>query len=76
MHLGLVVVIIDRFDGIFGALRLTYLNADFMHVIHLSRLCLVHEGLLIIIFAISREDLLRDYFSSLVVRDDRINFRV
>ena len=76
VHLGLVVVIIDRFDRIFGALRLTYLNADFMHVIHLSRLCLVHEGLLIIIFAISREDLLRNYFSSLVVWDDRINFRV
>ena len=76
VHLGLVVVIIDRFDGIFGALRLTYLNADFMHVIHLGRLSLVHEGLLIIIFAISREDLLRNYFSSLVMRDDRINFRI
>ena len=42
-----IVVIIDGFDGIFGTLRLTYLNADFMHVIHVGRLCLVHEGLLI-----------------------------
>ena len=76
VHLGLVVIIINRFDRIFGALRLTYLNADFMHVIHLGRLCLVHEGLLIIIFAISREYLLRDYFSSLVVWDNWIYFRV
>ena len=72
-----IVLKLLAIDKIFWALRLTKLNANFMHFVHVVRLCLIHEGLLIRIqfFAFcSTQDLLWNNISGLLVRDYRINF--